>query len=409
MSDEVSGRQLVVAAFRRAVEGFDLATLVARALPPRPPTRARVRVLAVGKAAPAMARGALSAWSARIDHTLIVLPDGTPCEEGDARVELLRAGHPLPDARSVAAASRVFSLACEGARDLLVVLVSGGASSLLCAPIEGVTFQDKLEVTRALLRSGAPIEDINVARRHLSRVKGGGLARAAVPGRVLALLASDVMGGQAHDVGSGPTVTDPTTVSDARVALERWAPSFATLPLQETLKPGEEAARRQRAKVVASSGDLAEAVALRLRDERLSCRVLPPSSEGAGELASEYVERCKELRPRCAMVRAAEPRVAVTAAPPGKGGRAGHVAALVGRRLPEGFVFLAGASDGVDGTSGSAGAIVDATFRSLGERRIEDALRAFDTASLHEEAGTAIQLGPTGKNFADVHVLCRLE
>jgi len=408
VSEEVPDQDVVLSAFVRAVERFDLGARVARALPPRPPARARVRVVAVGKAAPAMALGALSAWSTRIEHTLVVVPDGTACDVGDARVELLRASHPLPDVRSVAAASRALELAREDARDLLVVLVSGGASSLLCAPIEGVMLDDKVEVTRDLLASGAPIGEINVVRRHLSRFKGGGLARAAAPGRVLALLASDVVGDHSHDIGSGPTVIDPTTVGDARTALARWAPSFSRLPLHETLKPGEAVARRQRATVIASPSDLAEAVARLLREEGLSCRVLAPSSAGAEELASEYAALSEGLGPRCAMVRAAEPPVAVRAAHPGKGGRASHVAALVGRRLGAGFVFLAGASDGVDGTSGSAGAVVDASFRSLGDRRIEEALAAFDTARLHEEAGTAIRLGPTGKNFADVHVLCRL-
>ncbi len=394
-------------AFARAVVQFDLAKRVRDALPPRPPAGARVRLVAAGKAAPAMARGAFEAWSTRIEHALVVIPDGTPAELEDPRAEVLRASHPLPDVRSCAAAERALELARGAAKDLLLVLVSGGASALLCAPIEGVTLKEKVGVTAALLVSGASIEEINLVRRHLSRIKGGGLARVAAPGRVLAILASDVIGGMACDIGSGPTLPDPTTVDDARVALMRWAPAFATLSLDETLSPGEPAARRQRVKVVAAPNDLAEAVAVRLAEAGFRSRVLPPSTEKAGELASRYERLSYDLTPGCAVVGAAEPRVLVTSAP-GRGGRAGHMAALVGRALREGFVFLAGASDGVDGTSGAAGAIVDASFRSLGEERIDEALRSFDTARLHEEAGTAIVLGPTGKNFADVHILCRL-
>jgi glycerate 2-kinase len=408
VNDATADRHRVERAFVLAVERFDLAARVVRALPRLPPPRARVRVLAVGKAAPAMVRGALLAWSARIERALVVVPEGTPCDLDDARVEVVRAGHPLPDVRSVDAAERALSLAAQEARDVLVVLVSGGASALLALPIEGVTLEDKIGVTRALLASGASIEETNLVRRHLSRIKGGGLTRAAAPGRVLALLASDVIGGHAYDVGSGPTTTDPTTVNDARAALTRWAPSFAALPLRETLEPGELGANRQRANIVASPNDLAEAVAVLLADEGFAPRILPPSNASADELATEYERLCDALGPRCAVVRVAEPRLTVTATRQGKGGRASHLAALVGRRLPEGFVFLAGASDGVDGTSGAGGAVVDASFRSIGDQRIQEALAGFDTARIHEEAGTVIRGGPSGKNFADVHILCRL-
>jgi glycerate 2-kinase len=395
------------AAFQRALAEIDLTGRVVKALPPRPPSRARVRALAMGKAAPAMARGVAASWPGRVERTLIVVSDGTAGGVEDDRVELVRASHPLPDARSVAAAERALELARQSAEDLLVVLVSGGASALLCAPVTGVTLGDKVGVTRALLRSGAPIEEINLVRRHLSRVKGGGISRAAAPGRVLGLLASDVIGGGPHDIGSGPTVSDPTTVADARAALRRWAPSFAHLPLHETLKPEQPAARRQRAKVIATPNDLAVVLAGVLQAEGVSCRVLAPSTDLAADLAAEYLALCSELEPGSAVVRVAEPSVPIIAARPGNGGRASHTAALVGRRLPTGFVFLAGASDGVDGASGAAGAVVDGSFGALGERRIDEALAAFDTASLHEEARTSIQLAPTGLNFADVHVLYR--
>jgi glycerate 2-kinase len=407
VNDAAADRR-VERAFVLAVERFDLSARVERTLPRLPPPRAGVRVLAVGKAAPAMVRGAFRAWSARIERSLVVVPDGTACDLEDARVEVVRAGHPLPDARSVDAAERGLSLAAQGPRDVLVVLVSGGASALFALPIEGVTLEDKVSVTRALLASGASIEETNLVRRHLSRVKGGGLTRAAAPGRVLALLASDVIGGHVYDIGSGPTTTDPTTVSDARAALTRWAPSFARLPLRETLDAGELAAKRQRVKIVASPNDLAEAVALLLAEEGFAARVLPPSNVDAVELAAAYEAMCDELGPGSAVVRAAEPRLAVTATRPGKGGRASHIAALVGRRLREGFVFLAGASDGVDGTSGAGGAVVDASLRRIGDRRIEEALAGFDTASIHEEAGTVIRIGPSGMNFTDIHILCRL-
>jgi glycerate 2-kinase len=355
-----------------------------------------------------MASGVLQAWGERVERALVVVPDGTPVDEREGRMDVLRAGHPLPDARSVAAAERVLEMSRGAAKDLLVVLVSGGASALLCAPADGLTWMDKVEVTRALLLSGAPIEDVNVVRRHLSRIKGGGLARAAAPSRVLALVASDVMGGRLHDVGSGPTTPDPTTLSDAEAALERWVPSFAgRVHLVETLKEGEPAARRQRARSVAGPEDFADAVASSLTSEGLACERLAPTSAEVHALAEEYGRMAAALTPGKALVRAAEPRLAVTTASPGRGGRSTHLAALVGRELPHGVVFLAGASDGVDGSSGLAGAVVDDALCRVGARRIDEALREFDTARVHLEAGTGIDLGPTGRNFADVHALCR--
>jgi glycerate 2-kinase len=367
-----------------------------------------------------MARGALRVWKDRVERALVVMPNATSrprfawspvhteegADMGDRRVDVLRAGHPLPNATSVEAGERALQLAHGEAKDLLLVLISGGASALLCAPLESLTLQDKVDVTRALLASGAPISEINLVRRHLSRVKGGGLTRAAWPGRVLALVASDVIGGHIREVGSGPTLPDPTTIEDARAALARWAPSL-TRPFHfgETLKPDEPAARRQRAKLVARPDDFAKAVAQALATEGFHARMLSPTNADAGDLAHEYLRLAEGLAQGSAWVRAAEPGLAVTHPSPGKGGRATHMAALVGRYLPAGFVFLAGASDGVDGSSDLAGAVVDADFGALGDARIAAAL---DTATLHAEAETGIELGPTGKNFADVHVLVRV-
>jgi glycerate 2-kinase len=403
-----SARDRVRSAFVRATKAFDLEECVARALPPRPPTRARVRVVAVGKAAPAMARGVLRVWGARVERALVVVPDGTPAGDADPRVEVARAGHPLPDARSVHAADRTLEMARGEAKDLLVVLVSGGASALVSAPSEGVTLEETMSLTRVLLASGASIQEMNVVRRHLSRIKGGGLARAAFPARVLTLIASDVIEGAAYDVGSGPTIPDPTTARDAEAELSRWAPDFAKrVRFVETMKADDPAAKRQRDRVVASPAEFADAVAGALEEEGFACEKLDPATADVETMAREYVRSAAGIAKGAAWVRAAEPRLAVTTDSPGHGGRSTHLAALVGRDLPEGVVFLAGASDGVDGSSGLGGAVVDGAFSRLGRARIDEALRAFDTASLHVEAGTGIVLHPTGKNFADVHALAR--
>jgi len=399
-------------AFFAALAGLDLARRVFEALPPLPPVRARVRVVAIGKAAPAMALGALRRWPDRLERVLVIAPDGTACDAiaGDARVEILRAPHPLPDARSVVAADRALSFARGGPRDLLVALVSGGASSLACAPASGLSLETKRSCVAALLASGARIDEVNTVRRHLSRIKGGGLTRAASPGRVLALIVSDVLQGAAWDIGSGPTVVDPTTVDDARETVARYAPDLGDLPFVESLKASEPAARRQRARIIASPDDLALGVAEALRKEGYTPRMLQPSTADVGTLAAEYEKLAAGLAVGEALLRPAEPSLAVPRGATGRGGRSGHLAALASRGLPAGVELLAGASDGVDGSSGAAGALVDSGLGAHvagGWARVAEALAAFDSAAVHDEAGTALRSGPTGVNVADVHVLAR--
>jgi hydroxypyruvate reductase len=387
-------------AFERALASVDLEERV-RAAAPRVPRDVRAgAIVAIGKAAPAMARGALAAAHGRIARVLVVAPDGTEARLDAARVELLRAAHPDPDARSVAAARRALEVV-RGA-DWVLALVSGGASSLVCLP-EGLTLARYVRVARAVMLGGATVRDVNVVRRHLCAVKGGGLAQAA-GGPVVTLVASDVIGGEPHDVGSGPTVPDPTTRAQARAILARHAPRLAPPPLRRTLAPADRAARRLRVRVVARPEDLASALARELRATFTRVRVLPPSLETAQVLAQRYADLGRSLRPGEALVRAAEPSLRVDVARPGRGGRCTHLAALVAAELARGVAFLAAASDGVDGASGTAGAVVDAT---LDRRLLPAALATFDTGPLLEASGMALPLRPTGTNLADVHVLAR--
>jgi hydroxypyruvate reductase len=396
-------RRLVCAAFARALGGVDLRARTEHAMPRLPRSARAIGVIAVGKAAPAMAEGALRA-DGRIARVLVVAPDGTKADVQDPRVELLRSAHPYPDRRSVAAARRAVEVA-RGS-DFVVAAVSGGASALMCMPV-AISLARYARIVRALLLGGASVRDTNVVRRHLCAIKGGGLALAS-GGPVVTLVASDVVGGMPYDVGSGPTVADPTTRADARCVLRRFAPRLAVPALRETLKPGAARARELRARIVASPEDLARVVARELRAQGLTVRVLPPSIAPANELVSEYAARARRLREGEAVVRAAEPALRVTAVRPGAGGRSTHLAALLAAELPPGVVFLAGASDGVDGASGTSGAVVD---RSLAARDAGGALRralaAFDTGPLVAGAGMALGFGPTGTNLADIHVIAR--
>jgi hydroxypyruvate reductase len=277
----------------------------------------------------------------------------------------------------------------------------------MCAPHPGIDREQKVAVIAALLASGSSIAELNTVRRHLSRIKGGGLALAALArgARLLTLLASDVIDGAPEDVGSGPSVPDPTTVADAHAVLWRRAPAHASIPLVETWKGGQDA--RCRSRVVLDPDGLAAAMARKLTAEGFSVRELRPSRAAAAQLVAEYMHAATTLAPGEAIVRAAEPAIAVANAT-GRGGRAGHLAALVARHLPPGVTFLAGASDGVDGSSGTAGAVVDVSaIARAGTDRWSDALARFDTGPLHLALGTAIPGGPTGLNLCDVHVLAR--
>jgi hydroxypyruvate reductase len=280
-------------------------------------------------------------------------------------------------------------------RSQVLVLVSGGASSLVCAPAKGVTLEEKRDVARVMLASGATVQEINVVRKHLSRIKGGGLLRAAGSNAVTTLVLSDVIGGRASDVGSGPSVPDPSTVSDARALLEKYAPALSTLPLAKTLS-----SERGRATIVGSPEMLADAMVAALASRGVEARALEASQATVDEIGREYQTLARSLKRGRALVRAAEPSLVV---PPnaGKGGRCTHLAALVARDLTNGVTFAAMATDGVDGASGTAGAIVEERLE------IADAHARFDTGPFFEKTGAALPEAPTGHNLADLHVLYR--
>ena len=376
--------------FHAALSDLALGPLVAAALSA---TKAERHVIAIGKAAPAMAAGAVA------DRYLVVAPDGTPAHG----FEVLRASHPVPDARSVRA-GRACLAAAAAARGQLVVLVSGGASALACVPSALVTLADKRAVTRALLRSGASIQELNVVRKHLSLLKGGGLLHAARDASVITICASDIIGGSPSEIGSGPSVPDTSTIAEARRILRRHAPELASLPLTKK-RPYD---GRVDARIIASPELLAKTVAARLGGTT-AVRVLPPSQESAEVLAADYARRAR--RGPAIYVRAAEPSVIVTGRA-GRGGRSTHLAVLVAAALPEtrAVTFAAFASDGVDGRSGTAGAVVDNATAArarvrLGDDALARAIARFDTGTLHRALGTALPEAPTGHNLADIHVL----
>ncbi len=385
-------RGTLLRCFLKTLREFDIAGRVRRVLG----DRRRGRVLAVGKAASAMLAGA---WDASVERALLVVPTGTRVAWAGARIEVRYATHPDPTRASVEAAEAAMAFAGEG---LDLALVSGGASSLLALPIEGLSLDRKVEVVQSLSNAGVPIRVLNLVRRHLSRIKGGGLARAS-HGPLATLVVSDVLEGGAHDIGSGPTVPDPTTEEEARRVL---AAHGLVAPTCETLKPEDERARATSVTFVATPADLASLAASALESEGFDVHLLPPTDADADDIAQAYAGLSKALVSGQALVRAAEPSIRVTVDKPGRGGRSTHLAALAGPMLAEGVTLLCGATDGVDGTSASAGAVVDA--QSLRSHDVGGALARFDTARVHRAAGTLIELpSSTGLNFCDLHILAK--
>jgi glycerate-2-kinase len=375
------------------------ACMPARALAPHlpPPPPGRTIALALGKAAAGMAEALEAAWPGDVSG-LAVAPHGTCAKL--RRIELATAAHPVPDAASVAAAERLLALA-EGAGpdDLVLVLLSGGASSLACLPGDGLTLGEKQALTEALLRSGASIHEINCVRRHLSRIKGGRLGLAAAPARLVTLAISDVVGQSPQDIGSGPTAADPTTVEDARAILERYVIPAPSRGWSESV-----ARLAGDYRVVASiSTAVAEAAweAARLGYRAL---ILTGIDGEAREVGRAHAERALGEAPRTAIISGGELDVTVRGA--GRGGRNQEYALAAAMTLAGSAVIgLAADSDGIDGASEAAGAFFDGATLERTARSAEEALAANDSGGFFAATGDLFVSGPTGTNVSDLRIL----
>jgi hydroxypyruvate reductase len=389
----------------------------------------RVVLLAVGKAARSMAAAAERCLGDALAEGLAVCNAEGPALR---RTRVLLAGHPLPDARGLRAADEAFALLGRlRPHDLLLVLLSGGASALLPAPAPGVSLEDKAAVTSCLLRAGATIHELNAVRKHLSRAKGGGLARAAGGARVATLLLSDVVGDDVSTIGSGPTVPDPTRYADAVAALRArgcWdaAPASVRAHLEaglrgetpETPKPGDPVFARGSVEVVGSNALSLGAAAAAAR--RLGFRALPLTTRLEGEareaarvlvaVLRECVERGRPARPPLCLLASGETTVTVRG--DGRGGRnqelvVASIEPLAG--FPRPALVASLASDGIDGSSDAAGGIADdqslARARALGLAPPSAFLAASDSSALLASLSDLIVTGPTGTNVLDLSVL----
>src|SRR5581483_1612330 len=293
--------------YRIAVSAAYPATCLPPLLPPLP--SGRLILLAAGKAAGSMAETAEAHYLDRLRIAAERLTGVAVARHGYARhlrkVRMIEAGRPIPDAAGLEAADRALTLAdSAGADDLVLVLMSGGASANWIAPAEGISFADKQAVTRALLRSGANIGEINTVRKHLSRIKGGRLARHAYPAKLLTIAISDVPGDDPSAIGSGPTVPDPTTLADARDIVAKYridvAGSIASAldnPNNESPKAGDRIFRGTRFVLAARPADAMRAAEAAVRAAGYECISLGDRVEGeARDVASAHARLARGLR-----------------------------------------------------------------------------------------------------------------
>lgn len=394
------------------------------------PSGGKIYVVGAGKAGAAMARAVEDALGNCIASGLVLIKEGhadtgkLPLE----RIDLREASHPVPDSRCIDATAEVLKIAeGSGENDLLLCLISGGASSLLTAPATGITLADIQHITALLLRSGATINELNAVRKHLSGVSGGQLARIAAPAHVLSLVLSDVTGSPLDVIGSGPTAPDPTTFGETMAILERYglldeAPRPVMVRLlkgaqgniSETPKPGDPLFEKVSNVIVASNVIAVEAAASCARDTHLNSMVVSTYIEGEARevgkvlagLAKEVVASGRPVnRPACLLFGG---ETTVTVRGNGRGGRNTELAlgaALALYKMGEDVVIASLATDGGDGSALCAGAIVDGTTidkaRGLG-LDAHQYLADNDSYTFLEKLGSTIKTGPTGTNVNDV-------
>lgn len=424
VSDVSHAQQLLRDAFDAAVAAADPTRIVAGHLPA--PPAGRTLVLGAGKAAASMAHAVEQHWPAEAALSGLVVTryaHGLPL----SRIRCVEAGHPVPDSAGESAAREMLDLATQlGDDDLLIVLVSGGGSSLLSLPVAAVPIEDLRLVTKQLLASGAPIEAMNVVRKHLSQVQGGRLA-AATRARVQALIVSDVAGDDPSAIASGPTVPDPSTYADAQQILRRydvtppasiaeWLAAGVAGVHPETPKPGDAVFARVENRVIATAQQSLQAGAEVIRRAGITPVVLGDTVTGeAREVAKVYAALVRQIR------RHGEPFTApvalisggectVTVRGQGRGGRCTEFLLSLAAELgtEPGIAALAGDTDGIDGSEDNAGAWWTSAQVQAGAARNVLPVPFLDTNDAwgyFEALGTLILTGPTRTNVNDFRVI----
>lgn len=410
-----------VAVWREALLHVQAARLVSEALATRPLPSGQVRVLALGKAAAPMMQAALAALGARVGDPLCVLPEGSPAPAG---VTAITAGHPRPNAGSVAAGRAILDWAAANAGQPALVLLSGGGSALAFAPADGLSPDDKAEAIAAVMRAGATIQRLNAVRKHLSALKGGRLGARLAPAPVTVLVLSDVPGDDLSSIASGPFAPDPSTYADALDAVAAAGgavPAAARAHLQagargardETPKPGDPRLATIVHHLLAGPVHLARAAADAARVRGFDAAASPdPLTGDVAEVAERLGRwaRAHAGRGRRLLAVGGEPTVRVpegAAAP--DGGRAQHLALLAAREI-EGLpaAVLAAGSDGRDGPTEQAGAVVDGETAAAARAArvdLDAALAAARSGPACLAIGAALPRVETGTHLCDLVVV----
>ena len=427
MTDPDRQRRILNRAFEAAVAAAHPRHCLVPHLPP-PPADGRLIVLAAGKAGGSMA--AVAERFYRDTHGLgpdrmtgfAVTRHGYGEDAG--LIPVIEAGHPVPDREGIEATLKCLALAeAAGENDLVLVLLSGGGSANWIAPAGGLTLAEKQGITRALLRSGAPIQEINTVRKHLSRIKGGRLAKLASPARILTLAISDVPHDDPAVIASGPTVPDPSTLAEARAILQRRSipvPAAARRLLEdasnESPKPGDPAFARSSYEVISRPGDAMTAAVRAVEAEGYEAVLLGSDLEGeARQVATDHAamarERARQGR-KVAILSGGE--LTVTIRGQGRGGPNQEYALALAVALagePR-IAALAADTDGTDGGGGSAtdpaGALIDETTLHRARNRGLDAaalLADNDSTRFFEVLGDLVSPGPTRTNVNDCRIL----
>ncbi len=416
--NDTSARDALNRIFMAAVASADPAKVLQHHLPS--PPKGRCVVVGAGKASAAMAAALEAAWP-HVDLSGVVVTrygHAVPT----ARIEIIEASHPVPDDRSAEAAKRILA-AVEGltADDMVIALISGGGSALMVAPAEGMTLADKMAVNRALLASGATISEMNAVRKHLSRIKGGRLALAARPAKVVSLLISDVPGDDPSEIASGPTVADPSDIETVREIISRYA---LDLPenVRKVLEKGEETPKAgdidEDIRLIAAPSLALQAAADEAVKLGLTPLILGDSLEGESKdvgavmagIALSANRKGLPLKGPAVLLSGGETTVTIGKGPAGKGGRNTEFLLSLALTLKgaDEIWAIAGDSDGIDGVEDAAGAVVTPdTLARMREAGVDprQSLVSHDSYTAFKAAGDLVVTGPTLTNVNDIRAI----
>lgn len=390
----------------------------------------KIVVAGGGKASGKMAEALEEIFEGKIARGIINVPEGTASKYNVGRIELVEAGHPLPTEGSVKGAEEIMGLASGlGPQDLVICLLSGGGSALMALPVDGISLDELQETTQKLLGSGASIKEVNAVRKHLSKVKGGQLARAIHPARSITLIVSDVVGDRLDTIASGPTYPDSTTYPDALEVIEKYeltnqVPASVLKRLKsgaegktpETPKPGDECFSDAIHEIIAGNSDAVKAAEGVGKSHELNVSTLTTTMRGEArevganlaDVARKVIEKGEPVSRPALLISGGETTVTVKGE--GRGGRNQELALSAAMNISglEKVTVASFSTDGIDGPTDAAGAIVDGfTLERAEDLELDpaDYLERNDSYNFFKKLGDLLITGPTGTNVMDVAVL----